>query len=85
MDIGVVRFQSRNAETWERRRSTSAERFDYWHQPEDLDEWVPKAKTLTEHAGPHYYDHVVWISAQKLGPTLAMVHAMRLCPLPLSP
>ena len=41
-----VRFHGRNAETWEKRTNTSAERFDYWYRPEELDEWVPKIAEL---------------------------------------
>ncbi|MCC6383158.1 MAG: DUF72 domain-containing protein [Dehalococcoidia bacterium] len=43
----LVRFHGRNAETWEKRTRTSAERFDYYYRPEELAEWVPRIKTLT--------------------------------------
>lgn len=43
-----VRFHGRNTETWERRTETSAERFDYWYKPEELDEWVPKLRQLAD-------------------------------------
>jgi uncharacterized protein YecE (DUF72 family) len=45
---GFVRFHGRNAEMWETRTTTSAERFDYWYKPAELDEWVPKIVRLAE-------------------------------------
>ncbi|MCK9518291.1 MAG: DUF72 domain-containing protein [Dehalococcoidia bacterium] len=45
---GFVRFHGRNAETWEAQTRTSAERFDYWYKPGELDEWVPKIMRLAE-------------------------------------
>ncbi len=47
---GFVRFHGRNAETWEQRTETSAERFDYWYRPEELDEWVSKIAQLADEA-----------------------------------
>ncbi|MBN9493814.1 DUF72 domain-containing protein [bacterium] len=47
-DTGFVRFHGRNTETWEKRTRTSAERFDYWYRPEELDEWVPRIRQLAE-------------------------------------
>ncbi len=44
--LGFVRFHGRNAETWEARTQTSAERFDYYYEPEELDEWVSKIDGL---------------------------------------
>jgi uncharacterized protein YecE (DUF72 family) len=45
-DIAFVRFHGRNTETWEKRTKTSAERFDYFYKPEEMDEWVPKIQAL---------------------------------------
>jgi len=47
-DLGIVRFHGRNAETWERRTRTSAERFDYWYTDEEVVEWVPKIEALAD-------------------------------------
>lgn len=46
--LGFVRFHGRNAETWEKRTRTSAERFDYWYTDEDIAEWVPKIEALAD-------------------------------------
>jgi uncharacterized protein YecE (DUF72 family) len=43
-----VRFHGRNAETWNKRTGSAAERFDYLYSDEELAEWVP---TLQELAG----------------------------------
>ena len=45
-DLAFVRFHGRNAETWEARTTTSAERFDYTYRPEELDEWTPRVAGL---------------------------------------
>jgi uncharacterized protein YecE (DUF72 family) len=50
-DIGFVRFHGRNAETWNKRTATSAERFDYWYTPDELDEWTPGFRALLREAG----------------------------------
>lgn len=49
-DVGFVRFHGRNRETWEKRTRTSAERFDYWYSPQELDEWVPGVRELLRQA-----------------------------------
>jgi uncharacterized protein YecE (DUF72 family) len=46
--LGIVRFHGRNAQTWERRTRTSAERFDYWYTSADIAEWVPKIEALAD-------------------------------------
>ena len=43
-----VRFHGRNAETWNRRGGSAAERFDYLYSEEELGEW---AKPLADVAG----------------------------------
>jgi uncharacterized protein YecE (DUF72 family) len=45
---GFVRFHGRNTETWEKKTRTSAERFDYWYQPEEMAEWAPRITQLAE-------------------------------------
>jgi uncharacterized protein YecE (DUF72 family) len=44
--LGFLRFHGRNAETWEARTQTSPERFDYYYQSHELDEWVSKIDGL---------------------------------------
>lgn len=50
-ELGFVRFHGRNARMWEARTPSSAERFDYYYTPQELDEWVPKIAALAEQAG----------------------------------
>ncbi|MBI2873120.1 MAG: DUF72 domain-containing protein [Chloroflexi bacterium] len=45
-----VRFHGRNADTWKRRTGVSSERFDYWYAREELQEWVPRLRYLSENA-----------------------------------
>jgi len=45
-ETGYVRFHGRNAETWNKRTGSAAERFDYLYSEEDLREWVPRLKEL---------------------------------------
>ena len=49
-ELAFVRFHGRNAEMWEARTQTSAERFDYVYPPAELDEWAPKIARLAEEA-----------------------------------
>jgi uncharacterized protein YecE (DUF72 family) len=49
-DIGIVRFHGRNRETWEKKGVTAAERFDYLYSVDELSEWVPKIKAMSEKA-----------------------------------
>ncbi|MGH9167508.1 MAG: DUF72 domain-containing protein [Acidimicrobiia bacterium] len=49
---GAVRFHGRNAETWEKKGITAAERFAYDYRPEELAEWVPKIGGLQESGRP---------------------------------
>ena len=49
-DLAFVRFHGRNTATWEKRTRTSSERFDYWYEEAELDEWVPKIGALAGEA-----------------------------------
>lgn len=40
-DLAVFRFHGRNAETWEKRDITPAERFRYLYDGDELGDWVP--------------------------------------------
>jgi uncharacterized protein YecE (DUF72 family) len=40
-DLAVFRFHGRNAETWEKRDITPAERFCYLYDEDELGDWVP--------------------------------------------
>jgi uncharacterized protein YecE (DUF72 family) len=44
---GYVRLHGRNAETWNKRTGSAAERFDYLYSEDELREWVPQLKELT--------------------------------------
>jgi uncharacterized protein YecE (DUF72 family) len=44
--IAEVRFHGRNSETWEKKGISAAERFRYDYSKRELDEWVPRIRTL---------------------------------------
>ena len=48
--VAEVRFHGRNAENWEKKGITAAERFRYEYPKEEMEEWVPRVKTLAEQA-----------------------------------
>ena len=48
--MSLVRFHGRNAETWEAKGRTSAERFDHWYTDEEFQEWVPRIEEMAERA-----------------------------------
>ena len=48
---GIVRFHGRNRDTWEAKGlASSAQRFDYYYSPAELQEWVPKIRMMQENA-----------------------------------
>ena len=47
-NIGVVRFHGRNAETWQKKNTTAAERFNYDYSADELKEWLPRIEQLAE-------------------------------------
>jgi len=49
-----VRFHGRNAETWNKRVRTAAERFDYLYPEEELGEWVEPLGELAERSETVY-------------------------------
>jgi uncharacterized protein YecE (DUF72 family) len=49
-DLAVVRFHGRNAETWEKKGITPAERFRYLYSRDELSEWVPRVKEVASQA-----------------------------------
>jgi len=48
--VASVRFHGRNAETWEKKGITAAERFKYDYSKEELSEWVPRIEEMAESA-----------------------------------
>ncbi len=48
--VAEVRFHGRNAENWEKKGITAAERFRYDYSTEELEEWVPRIETMAESA-----------------------------------
>jgi len=49
-DLSIVRFHGRNYKKWYARTETTAERFDYLYDEEELREWVPRLAGLAERA-----------------------------------
>jgi uncharacterized protein YecE (DUF72 family) len=49
-----VRFHGRNAETWNVRGGSAADRFDYLYSDEELEEWVEPMRELTREAEQVY-------------------------------
>lgn len=46
--VAAVRFHGRNAENWEKRGISAAERFRYEYSREELEEWVPRVQSMAE-------------------------------------
>jgi len=53
-DIAYVRFHGRNANSWNARSASAAERFKYLYKQEELAEWVEPIKRLREQAATTY-------------------------------
>jgi uncharacterized protein YecE (DUF72 family) len=53
-ETAYVRFHGRNAETWNKRTGSAAERFDYLYSEEELRDWVPRLKELAGEAETVY-------------------------------
>jgi uncharacterized protein YecE (DUF72 family) len=53
-DLTYVRFHGRNADTWNVRGRSAAERFDYLYSEEELEEWVGPLQELAEQAKEAY-------------------------------
>jgi uncharacterized protein YecE (DUF72 family) len=49
-DLALVRFHGRNAETWEKKGITPAERFRYLYSRDELTEWVPRIREVAKEA-----------------------------------
>jgi uncharacterized protein YecE (DUF72 family) len=49
-----VRFHGRNAETWNKRGGSAAERFDYLYSDEELAEWIDPLRELAAQAEQAY-------------------------------
>lgn len=48
--VASVRFHGRNAENWEKKGITAAERFKYDYSKEELTEWVPRIEEMAKSA-----------------------------------
>lgn len=48
--IAAVRFHGRNAENWEKRGISAAERFRYDYSRDELEEWAPRIESMAESA-----------------------------------
>jgi uncharacterized protein YecE (DUF72 family) len=53
-ETGYVRFHGRNAQTWNKRTGSAAERFDYLYSEDELREWVPRLKELAAESQTAY-------------------------------
>jgi uncharacterized protein YecE (DUF72 family) len=53
-ETAYVRFHGRNAETWNKRTGSAAERFDYLYSEDELREWVPQLQELAGQAQTVY-------------------------------
>jgi uncharacterized protein YecE (DUF72 family) len=49
-ELALVRFHGRNAETWEKKGITPAERFRYLYSRDELSEWVPRIREAAKEA-----------------------------------
>jgi uncharacterized protein YecE (DUF72 family) len=49
-DLALVRFHGRNADTWEKKGITPAERFRYLYSRDELTEWVPRIREAASEA-----------------------------------
>jgi uncharacterized protein YecE (DUF72 family) len=49
-----IRFHGRNADTWNKRGGSAAERFDYLYSEDELAEWVGPLRELSERAEQAY-------------------------------
>ena len=52
--LAYVRFHGRNADTWNKRGGSAAERFDYLYSEEELEEWAPLLGKLADEAREAY-------------------------------
>jgi uncharacterized protein YecE (DUF72 family) len=48
--LALVRFHGRNAETWEKKGITPAERFRYLYSRDELSEWIPRIRDVAQEA-----------------------------------
>lgn len=49
-DVAEARFHGRNAENWEKRGISAAERFRYDYSREELEEWLPRIEAMASEA-----------------------------------
>jgi uncharacterized protein YecE (DUF72 family) len=49
-ELAIIRFHGRNAETWEKKGLSPAERFRYLYSEDELREWVKPARQLAGQA-----------------------------------
>ena len=52
--VSVIRFHGRNAQTWNIRGGSAADRFDWMYSAEELTEWVEPVRLLIEEADEVY-------------------------------
>jgi uncharacterized protein YecE (DUF72 family) len=52
--LGMVRFHGHNAENWEKKGISTAEKFRYLYQPSELKAWAPKLQDMAKSATEVY-------------------------------
>ena len=52
--VAVIRFHGRNAQTWNIRGGSAADRFDWMYSDEELAEWIGPTRRLAEQADEVY-------------------------------
>jgi uncharacterized protein YecE (DUF72 family) len=50
-NLAVVRFHGRNASTWEKPGLRPSQRFDWYYQLEEMQEWLPRIQRLADRVG----------------------------------
>jgi len=48
--LAYVRFHGRNKENWERKETMASDRFNYFYDRAEIEEWVPKIRRLADGA-----------------------------------
>ncbi len=48
--VAVLRMHGHNAETWNKKTPTAAERFDYLYSTDELRDWLPRIHQLADEA-----------------------------------
>ena len=82
-DIAIVRFHGRNQAAWEKSGNKASDRFNYYYNEDELEEWVPRIEKLTHDAAwvhilfnTNFQDQSV-VNARKFADLLGIVVGMQ--------